>query len=366
MAQVFDRFFRVSKRFEYSIDGLGIGFFLAREYIKLHCGTIDVESSASKGTEFVICLPKGNAHLKTDEIQESPGSSVEKGHKISERYAYMVQLERDEILEAMSNPDDNPDVDEENRERDIVLVVEDSPDMRGFIKSLLTGEGFHVAEAADGRQGLALARDIIPDIIISDIVMPEVSGYQLCKELKNDIKTSHVPIILLSVKFSEEEIVSGLEAGADDYITKPFRMEILLSRIKNLIKMRRRLQQRIRWETVTHPDELGLSSIDNSLLKKIQQTTEQSLSDPEYGIDQLADALQMSRASLHRKVRALTGQSPNKFIQSYRLKRSLDLLKSNFGNVTEVAYMVGFSSSAYFTKCFKAKFKRLPSDFQVH
>jgi AraC-like DNA-binding protein len=142
-------------------------------------------------------------------------------------------------------------------------------------------------------------------------------------------------------------------------------MDILLTRIKNLVKQRRLLQQRVQLETVIHSAELGLSSLDNSLIKKMQDAIEKNLEDPEFGPDQLADALYMSRPTLNRKVKALTGQSPNNFIQSYRLKRSLDLLKSSAGNVTEVAFQVGFSSSSYFTKCFKEKFNRLPSDYQA-
>ncbi|MCK5056821.1 MAG: response regulator [Candidatus Aminicenantes bacterium] len=365
--RIFDRFYQLNKRFEHYIKGLGIGLFLAKEYIKLHHGAIRVNSGAGKGTEFVITLPKGKEHLKPGEIDESTVSSGEDkaGGRISKRYAFMVQLEREENRDTPPDSSGLTGIERDNQDRDIVLVVEDSKDMRGFIKNLLEGDGFLVGEAVNGRQGIDIAKEIIPDVIISDIVMPEVNGYQLCEVLKKEIKTSHIPIILLSVNFTEEEIIRGLEAGADDYIIKPFSMEILLSRVKNLVKQRRLLQQRVQLETVTHPDELALSSLDNLLLKKIQQIIEKNLSDTEFGLDELADALHISRASLHRKVTALTGQAPNKFIQSYRLKRSVDLLKSNYGNVTEVAFMVGFSSSAYFTKCFKEKFKRLPSDFRI-
>jgi signal transduction histidine kinase/DNA-binding response OmpR family regulator len=365
--RIFDRFYQLSERLEHFIKGLGIGLFLAREYIKLHHGTIQVNSAPGKGTEFVIRLPLGKAHLKSDEIQEPPVSTPAKdtGSKISERYAYMVQLEREEQEKNQPDSGSFPPDEKEIQDRDIVLLVEDNRDMRSFIKTLLTEEGFMVVETTNGRQGIDRAKEIIPDIIISDIMMPDVDGYQLCRELKQDIKTSHVPIILLSVKYTETEITRGLETGADDYITKPFNMEILLTRVKNLINLRRQLQQRIQWETVMHSSELGLSSLDNTLLKKIQKTIDKNLSDPDFGLEELADALYMSRSSLNRKVKTLTGQSPNKFIQSYRLKRSLDLLKANAGNVTEVAFQVGFSSSAYFTKCFKEKFKRLPSEFHT-
>lgn len=364
-ARIFDRFYQMNERFEHFIKGLGIGLFLAREYIKLHHGTIQVNSGPGKGTEFVIRLPGGKAHLKPGEIREPsvPPAAGEDGCKISERYAFMVQLEREEKDENQPHSGNIPSIEKEMKDRDIVLVVEDHMATRMFIKNLLTEEHFFVVEAADGRQGIDMAREIIPDIIISDIVMPEPDGYQLCSELKQDIKTSHIPIILLSVQFEEKDIIRGLEVGADDYITKPFSIEVMLSRVKNLVKQRRQLQQRIQWETVTHPDELGLSSLDNSLIKRMQETIENSLSEPEFGHAELANAIDISQASLYRKVTALTGQSPGKFIQSYRLKRSLDLLKANCGSITDVAFAVGFSSSAYFTKCFKEKFGRLPSDF---
>ncbi|MGD2087447.1 MAG: response regulator [Candidatus Aminicenantes bacterium] len=365
--RIFDRFYQLNERFEHFIKSLGIGLFLAREYINLHHGTIQVKSAPGKGTEFVIRLPTGKAHLKSDELEEPSLSTgaKETGSKISQRYAYMVQLEREEKERNQADSSSILPNEKEIQDRDIVLLVEDNTDMRGFIKTLLTEEDFLVVEASNGREGIDRAKEIIPDIIISDIMMPDVDGYRLCRELKQDIKTSHVPIILLSVKYTETEITRGLETGADDYITKPFNMEILLTRVRNLINQRRQLQQRIQWETVIHSSELGLSSLDDNLLKKIQQTIDKNLSDPDFGLEQLADALYMSRASLNRKVKNLTGQSPNKFIQSYRLKRSLDLLKSNVGNVTEVAFQVGFSSSAYFTKCFKEKFKRLPSEFHT-
>ena len=365
--RIFDRFYQLSERMEHFIKGLGIGLFLAREYIHLHHGTIHVNSAPGQGTEFVIRLPRGKAHLKSDELDEPAVSTTVKdtGSKISERYAYMVRLEREE--QEKNQPDSGciPPDEKEIQDRDIVLLVEDNTDMRSFIKTLLTEENFMVVEATNGRQGIDRAKEIIPDLIISDIMMPDVDGYQLCRELKQDIKTSHVPIILLSVKYTETEITRGLETGADDYITKPFNMDILLTRVRNLINQRRQLQQRIQWDTVMHSSELGLSSLDNTLLKNLQKTIEKNLSDPDFGLEQLADVLYMSRASLNRKVKNLTGQSPNQFIQSYRLKRSLDLLKANAGNVTEVAFQVGFSSSAYFTKCFKEKFKRLPSEFNT-
>jgi DNA-binding response OmpR family regulator len=366
-SQIFDRFYQLTEQSEHYIKGLGIGLFLSREYIKLHHGAIQVNSGEGKGTEFVIQLPKGKDHLLADEIQETPDSSEagEVGGKISKRYAYMLELEKDEQEKERMLERAISTVDAEEQKQDVVLVCEDNADMRTFIKTMLTEEGFIATEAENGREGIDMARKIIPDIIISDIMMPQMNGYELCRQLKSDVNTSHIPIILLSVKFENEEIVRGLESGADDYITKPFNMDILLTRVKNLINQRRRLQQRIQMEMVGHSAELDLSSLDNQFIKNLRETIEKNLSEPEFGLDEMADALYMSRTTLYRKLISLTGQPPKRFIQSYRLKRSLELLKNNFGNVTEVAYKVGFSNSAYFTKCFKESFNRLPSDFTV-
>ena len=195
--------------------------------------------------------------------------------------------------------------------------------------------------------------------------MPNMDGYQLCNILKKDVKTSHIPIILLTAKASEESIIQGLETGADDYITKPFNIKILLIRVKNLIDLRRDLQEKIQREMVLQPTEIAISSVDQEFMKELKQAIETNLSDPEFGVDQLAKALYVGRTTLNLKVRALTGESTKQFIQSYRLKRAAQLLKANFGNVTEVVFEVGFSSSAYFTKCFKEKFHQLPHTFQA-
>jgi CheY-like chemotaxis protein len=244
-----------------------------------------------------------------------------------------------------------------------VLLVEDNVDMRTFISILL--EKYYIVVAVEnGREGIDTAKKMIPDIIVSDIIMPGIDGIRLCRELKNNFNTSHIPIILLTARAAESEIILGLEAGADDYIIKPFSIEVLLARIKNLVNLRRQLHEKLERRMRFQPEEISLSQLETLFLDKIESLIEENLSDPGFGVDQLATGLDISRPTLYRKILAVTGQTPQKFIQSYRLKRSFELLKSQNGNVTEVAYKVGFSSSAYFTKCFKETFHRLPSDFQ--
>ncbi|MCP5054257.1 MAG: response regulator transcription factor, partial [bacterium] len=245
-----------------------------------------------------------------------------------------------------------------------ILVVEDNAEVRNYIRESL--EPFYrVIDAGDGREGIEAAGEFLPGLIISDIMMPHVDGYRLCHRLKTDIRTSHIPIILLTAKASDESIVQGLETGADDYITKPFNTTILLARIKNLIDLRRQMQLKIQRQRNLLPDEISVTSLDETFLKEFQSIVEKNLSDPEFNIERLCGQLLMGRSTLFEKVIALTGETPKQFIQSYRLQRAAQLLKSNFGNVTEVAFEVGFSSSAYFTKCFKEKFHQLPSTFQA-
>jgi AraC-like DNA-binding protein len=183
--------------------------------------------------------------------------------------------------------------------------------------------------------------------------------------LKTDIRTSHIPIILLTVKTSEESVVKGLKTGADDYITKPFHTSILLARIRNLIDLRRQLQQKIQRDMKLQPTDISVSRMDQAFMKELQEAIEANISELEFNVDQLGRKLYLSHSTLYRKIQALTGESPNQFIRSYRLKRAAQLLTANFGNVTEVAHEVGFSSTAYFTKCFREKFQQLPSDFQA-
>lgn len=363
LPNIFDRYYLLNKPFEHNKKGFGIGLYLVKEYINLHHGTIHANSREGEGTDFIIHLPRGKEHLEPNEIEAHPvsDSTSKYGTEISNNYALVLQLEREETHRQTGKIFD---LEAENQEGDIVLVVEDNSDMRRLMTTLLE-KHFTVVETENGKEGIATARNIIPDIIISDIIMPEVDGVQLCQELKNDINTSHIPIILLTARATEKDIIRGLEAGADDYITKPFHIQVLLTRVKNLISLRRQLQQKIERRMLLQPEEFTLSELENLFLDKLQELIEENLSNPQFGVDELAEILDISRPTLYRKVFALTGQSPKKFIQSYRLKRSFELLTSNYGNVTEVAFKVGFSSSAYFTKCFKEKFHQLPSELQA-
>jgi signal transduction histidine kinase/DNA-binding response OmpR family regulator len=363
LPHIFDRFYQVESSFshEHKQDGTGIGLALVKELVTLHHGHIDIKSSEGKisGTEFIIRLPMGNQHLEPGEISRDTDNNNKPGSftlyseppgippcgKIEKEEEKAETLQRDEAVEGGKKQ---------------VLVVEDNADVRQYIREALQPD-YTIEEAANGMEGIDKAGKIIPDLIISDIMMPEVDGFQLCKVLKQDIKTCHIPIILLTAKASDENMVQGLETGADDYITKPFNMKMLLVRVKNLMHLRRLLQEKIQRRMMMQPDEISISSMDQAFVKELQDHIEKNLSDPDFNVDQLAKKLYMSQSTLLRKIHALTGETPIEFIRSYRLKRALQLLKANFGNVTEVAFEVGFSNTAYFSKCFKEKFHQLPS-----
>lgn len=363
---IFERFYQAqdsaSKEGERnrSRTGTGIGLALTKELVNLHHGKIDVHSStgSNSGTELVIRLPKGKDHLEPGEIAEKVLPS--QGPKL--KPPALPELNGSET-DGAGHQYGEPDR-EQAPGKNVILVVDDSAEMRTYIRDALEPV-YLVEEAVDGNIGVAKARKIIPDLIVSDIMMPAPDGYDLCRIIKKDVATSHIPVILLTAKAGEESMARGLETGADDYITKPFSTRLLTLRIKNLIAMRSQLQSMVQRQMMLQPAEVSVSSVDEKFIKEVQQVIETNISEQLFNVDQLGKKLYMSRATLYRKIQALTGQSPRDFIRSYRLKRGAELIKSGFGNITEVALEVGFSSTAYFSKCFKEKFQRLPSDFQA-
>jgi signal transduction histidine kinase/DNA-binding response OmpR family regulator len=358
LAHIFDRFFQSPSTFEPQAKGSGIGLALVKELVQLHHGTIDVNSRAGKGTEFIVTLPMGDAHLSPEEIA-TPKARVD--FKPAGPVEIGLQAPPEDVDDAAMT---GMDIDNQRQGKEIILVVEDSGDMRDYIKGTLEPH-YAVVEAADGQEGIEKAQEIIPDLIISDIMMPVRDGYELCGTLKKDIKTSHIPIILLTAKASEESTVQGLETGADDYVTKPFSTQILLARIKNLIDLRRQLQLTIDREMTFQPAKISVSPIDKEFMQELQKVIKTNLSEPDFNVEQLAKKLYMGRTTIYRKILAITGETPTDFIRSCRLKRGAELLKSNYGTVLEVALEVGFSNTSYFTKCFKNKFHQLPSTYQA-
>jgi DNA-binding response OmpR family regulator len=251
---------------------------------------------------------------------------------------------------------------EKSEDKTIILVVEDNYDMREYIKASLS-DIYQIEEAVNGEQGVRIAESIIPDLIISDLMMPKMDGNELTRILKNDERTSHIPIILLTAKSGQENKIVGLQTGADDYLTKPFDLQELRVRVENLINIRKKLQEKFRkGGFIYRPEEKKLSIIDSKFMSKVNEVIEKHLSEEEFSIEEFGSEVGMSRSQLHRKLRALIGKSPSQYVRTVRLARAKKMIEEETGNVSEVAYSVGFSSPAYFSKCFKEEFGYPPSD----
>jgi signal transduction histidine kinase/DNA-binding response OmpR family regulator len=373
LAYIFERFYQAESTMEHQHKGSGIGLALSKELVELHHGEITVISSRKKenrGTEFILRFPLGSDHLQPEEMVESHPRSVDEHEQEEHEFSAVEAIEPLEHIEnAIDTTKDNgiefllaAETQAQASKKDIILVVEDNADLRNYIRTSLEPD-YTVVEAKDGKIGIEKAKSFIPDLIISDIMMPGADGYELCRVIKTDICTSHIPVVLLTAKAAEEDIMQGLELGADDYITKPFNTRLLCARIKNLIDLRRQLQSKLNREMVFQPSRLAFSDIDQEFLNDLQEVIERNLSDSDLNVEMLSKRLYMSRTTLYRKIQALSGEAPTDFIRSYRLMRAVQLLKSDFGSITEVAFEVGFSSRAYFTKCFKEKFHLLPSEY---
>lgn len=358
---VFERFHRVERQgcHDSLPGGAGIGLSIVKEFVELHRGGVGVKSNGEKGSEFVVLLPMGDGHLKPEEKSGVP--RLRKGLKYTgELTALLKGKESSEVEESAGVEEETVDI--ETLEGEIILVVEDNPDMKDFICETLR-PFYHFFEASGGQEGIDKAIELVPDLIISDVMMPGIQGDELCKRLKSDIRTSHIPIILLTARASEEGIIRGYETGADDYIIKPFNKQILLSRIRNLIDLRYQRHLKFKWQRLKEKEELPLSGLDKDFLARLRQIVAAKMSDMDFTITVLGDDLALTRSTLIRKLRALTGETPHQYIKNRRLEKAVELLKAGVGNVTEVAFEVGFASQSHFTQSFKEKYHRLPSTF---
>jgi DNA-binding response OmpR family regulator len=245
----------------------------------------------------------------------------------------------------------------------IILIVEDNPDLRDFISESLEDE-YSIVGAENGSKGLSLAEDIIPDLIISDIMMPVMDGYELCNEIKTNEKTNHIPFILLTAKAETKDKLEGLQTGADDYLVKPFNPDELRIRVRNLIKIRKQMRDKFRSEMLIKPTEIIVPSAPNQFLEKLTSIIEENLENDKFSIEVLCEEIGMSRAQLHRKVKAITNQTTTEIIRNFRLQRAADLIIQEAGNMAEIAYKVGFNSQAYFNKSFQELFGCSPTAFK--
>ncbi|MCB0469768.1 MAG: response regulator, partial [Flavobacteriaceae bacterium] len=251
---------------------------------------------------------------------------------------------------------------DETSDDNVMLIIDDNADIRALVKELFKST-YQIVEAKNGEQGLKLAAEHVPNIIISDVMMPEMDGYELTSKLKTDERTSHIPVILLTARVEDQDKYKGLETGADDYILKPFKSNELKARVSNLITIREKLKARYTQELILVPKDFAITNLDEIFLRKLQDIMENHLVEPDFNVQEFSEAVGMSRMQLHRKLKALTGLTATEFIRSQRLKLAAELLKKSDANISEIGYMVGFNDHSYFTKCFKEAYGCSPTDY---
>lgn len=342
LSAVFDQFFTADQ-----VTGTGIGLHLTREFVSMHKGSIHVESEPGKRTVFFVELPKGKSHF--DETCTFAPSVTE----LSSGVANLDTREMDEIV---------------NRTYDYtILVVEDDPDINAYLQKELK-PNFRILAAGNGAAAVDILAKENVSLVISDVMMPEMNGYELCKRIKSDIAFSHIPVILLTALSDDKQRMYGIASGADEFIQKPFHIEELKLRIVRLLEERARLRnaftQELRSPAASDLKIGKTESMDDVFMRKFMALIEESYPDSDFSIEKASDMLGLSRVHLYRKVKELTGVTPTDFLRNYRLKRAAALLREKGRNVNEVAYATGFSSPPYFSKCFKAAYTVTPTEYQ--
>ncbi|MDE6986524.1 MAG: response regulator, partial [Bacteroides acidifaciens] len=336
--KIFERFYQVGGD-SGNIQGTGIGLALSKGIIELHKGRIEVSSHLDKGTTFTIYLKLGKEHFLKEQIDTEPV----KEEPLSMPAEPQLQLEQQVM-----------DEDVQNRIKGAkMLIVEDNTSLREMLAGLFEPY-YEVLTASDGEEGLQKVQEVMPDIIISDIMMPKMTGIELCKQIKANFETCHIPVVLLTARTAIEHTIEGLRIGADDYITKPFNVNLLISRCNNLVNSRRVLQEKFGKQPQTQVQMLATNPMDKDLLDRTVAIIERNLDNSEYSLSDLIKELYISRTNFFTKIKAITGQTPNEFILTIRLKKAAWLLKhEQYLSITEVSDRTGFSSQRYFSRCFK-------------
>lgn len=357
--KIFERFFQAKG----AASGTGIGLALVKSFVELHHGEARVESEPGKGSDFIVVIPReqeGDSqviHNDVDIVDNSVNASASTGKNVVDesvlQYIDDGDRSRGKVQQLVN----------ENTNRPTVLVIDDNTDIRQYERTLLQDE-YIVLEAADGKEGLAVALKEVPDLVICDVMMPVMDGLELTERLKTNTATSHIPVIMLTAKNLEEHRAEGYEHGADSYITKPFHSKVLLARIENLLRQRQLLKNLYQGaqEAEKEISESHLEDRDKQFLKLLQAIIQKNLSDSEFGVEDMGQQIGLSRVQLYRKVKAMTGSSVVDLLRKARLAKARRLLETRSMSVSEVAYEVGFSAPSYFTKCFKEEYGMLPGD----
>lgn len=360
LPHIFNRFYQVDGSSTREHEGTGIGLALTKELVELHKGLISVNSKEGEGTEFKITFPVGDLKSLNDKTIKLSANESAQDNILTD-----VEISEAELLPTFDHQPPSPELQlpRLKNNQEIILIVEDNLDVRTYIREQLEND-FKVIEAGNGEEGISIAQNEIPDLIITDVMMPKMDGYKFSKAIRSDEKTSHVPIIMLTAKAGLDDKILGLETGVDDYLTKPFSAKELKVRVKNLIYQRKQLRKRFSTSTIIKPAEVTSISVDQTFLNKVINTIETHFEDEQFSVDKLADGMNMSVSQLTRKLNALVDQPPGQLIRSFRLQRASDLLKQNAGTVAEICYKVGFNDQAYFSRAFKKQFGCSPSDYK--
>ena len=334
---IFERFYQIDGH----QAGTGIGLALVRAFVEMHGGQITAHSN-EKGATFTVLFPAQSVSLYHPTVVTLPTEEAEVSATLIE-----TDLPLDEE-------------DTKTADRPTVLVIDDNADIRNYVKTLLAEE-YHVLDASEAATGIRLAMKYVPDVIISDVMMPGMDGIECCRRLKTELQTCHIPVILLTACSLDEQRIQGYNGGADSYISKPFNSQLLLSRIRNLIDSRRQLRQFF-GDNQTLAKE-NICDIDKDFVSRFKSLVEEKMRDPELNVEDLGKDMGLSRVQLYRKLKSLTNYAPNELLRQARLKKAISLLASSEMTVAEIAYEVGFSSPSYFTKCYKEQFGESPTDF---
>ena len=342
LPHLFDRFYTEDRSM-----GTGIGLHLVKEYIHMHGGEIHVESEPGQRTTFTVCLRKGKAHFEDSDLMET---------SVSHQAYEASRLDDSETKEILSKTYPYT-----------ILITEDDDEVRCFLERELSPH-FKTRTAANGKDALRVLEEEEISLVVSDVMMPEMNGFELCRTIKSQLPFSHIPVILLTALTDERQRIFGITGGADDYIQKPFHTDYVKIKIIHLLqerqKLRERLLEKLRDNKLLLSEPEKVESIDDAFLRKFAEQIEAVYADPEYNVEKLSETLGLSRGHLHRKIKELTGTAPVEFLRTYRLNKATQLLRQNAYTVSEVAYRTGFSSPAYFSKCFKAVYGVTPTEYQ--
>lgn len=344
--EVFSPFYQTNTTREANAEGTGLGLPLVKELTKLYGGIVGLQSRENQGTTVTVTVPFSKGAFMKEQIIEEPIRTWS-----TENINLAVPPSREQEDEQVVDTT-----------KDSILIVEDNNDLRQFIINNLQ-QDYHVLSASNGEEALSIAMTNVPSIVLSDLMMPVMDGMKLTGKLKSDERTSHIPVILLTAKNEPESRIEGLNTGADDYLTKPFSNDELKARISNLIRQRKLLADKYKERIVVLSAEKESESMEEKFLQKALRSVEQNLDDPSFSVVRMAEDIGLSRTQLLRKLKALTGISPNEFIKDIRLQRAAELIRQKADTVTQIGYRVGFNDQSYFTKCFKKKFGVSPSEF---